>query len=290
MWQAISQQLSDVLMFEFKIEEKIRITSGDISESYMISDGEQRYFVKVNSKSFLPNFAAEIDNLNELRLTNTVSTPEIVHIGTTRDTAFLILNYLPTHPLSTHEASFQFGQDIARLHLWGEQQEYGFDNDNYIGATVQPNRWHKKWCQFFAEQRIGWQLQLLKEKGIKFGDLDQIIERVKFSLSHHHPKPALLHGDLWHGNCAESPFGPICFDPACYWGDSECDIAMTELFGKFPDSFYKGYRGIKPMLAGYNERKEIYNLYHVLNHCNLFGGHYINDAQLRIDALLKQYA
>ncbi|GEA50897.1 hypothetical protein VIN01S_17010 [Vibrio inusitatus NBRC 102082] len=290
MWQAITQQLSDVLMFEFKIEEKIRITSGDISESYMISDGEQRYFIKLNSKDFLNSFSAEVDNLNELRLSNTVATPEIVHFGSTKEASFLILNYLPTHPLSNHEASYQFGQDVARLHSWGDQQEYGFDNDNYIGATVQPNRWHKKWCQFFAEQRIGWQLQLLKEKGIEFGSLEEIIESVKFSLSNHHPKPALLHGDLWHGNCAESPFGPICYDPACYWGDRECDIAMTELFGGFPDAFYQGYKSIKPLLEGYEERKNIYNLYHVLNHCNLFGGHYLNDAQLRIDELIKQYA
>ncbi|CAM3053287.1 fructosamine kinase family protein [Vibrio rarus] len=290
MWQAITQQLSDVLMFEFKIEEKSRITCGDISESYMISDGEQRYFVKVNSKSFLNHFSAEVDSLSQLTRSNTVTTPEIVHLGSTKDASFLILNYLPTHPLANHEASYQFGQDIARLHSWQEQQEYGNDNDNYLGTTLQPNRWQKKWCQFFAEQRIGWQLQLLKEKGIDFANVQDVVSTIKFALSNHHPKPALLHGNLWHGNCAESPFGPICYDPASYWGDRECDIAMTELFGSFPNAFYLGYNSIKPLLDGYDERKDIYNLYPILNHCNLFGGHYLNDAQQRIDQLLKQYA
>lgn len=290
MWQAIAQQLSETLLFEFKIEERIRISSGDISESYMISDGEQRYFVKINEKHFLPNYTAEMDNLTELRLTNTVRTPEVVLLGSTKEASFLILNYLPTHPLTHAKSSYQFGQQLARLHNWGEQQEYGFDNDNYIGATPQPNRWQKKWSRFFAEQRIGWQLQLLKEKGIEFGNMEDIIESVRLALSHHHPKPALLHGDLWHGNCAESPFGPICFDPACYWGDRECDIAMAELFGGFSSEFFEGYESINPLDKGYQSRKEIYNLYHILNHCYLFGGHYLNDAQLRIDKMLVQYA
>ncbi|OBT12165.1 hypothetical protein A9264_03245 [Vibrio sp. UCD-FRSSP16_10] len=290
MWQAITQQLSDVLMFEFKIEEKIRLTSGSINESYMISDGEQRYFVKLNNRAFLNNFTAEIDNLTQLKSTNTVSVPEIVHFGSSKDASFLILNYLPTHPLSNHEACFQFGTDLARLHSWGDQQEYGFDQDNYIGTTLQPNRWQKKWANFFAEQRIGWQLQLLKEKGINFGDHEEIIASVISVLSNHHPKPALLHGDLWYGNCAEAPFGPICYDPACYWGDRECDIAMSELFGGFPDAFYQGYNSIRPLPDGYEERKPLYNLYHILNHCNLFAGHYINETQQRIDELLKQTA
>ncbi|GAM75692.1 ribulosamine/erythrulosamine 3-kinase [Vibrio ishigakensis] len=290
MWQAISQQLSDVLMFEFKIMEKTRISSGDISESYMISDGEQRYFVKINGKEFLSNFSAEVDDLAELRDSNTVTVPEIVHLGSSKDASFLILNYLPTRPLAEEKSSYQFGKQLAELHLWGDQKEFGFDNDNYIGSTLQPNRWQKKWCQFFAEQRIGWQLQLLKEKGIEFGDIDEIIDSVKYALASHKPKPSLLHGDIWYGNCAESPFGPICYDPACYWGDSECDLAMTELFGGFPPAFYEGYQSVLPIKAGYEDRKSIYNLYHVLNHCNLFGGHYLQDAQVRIDKLIRLYA
>ncbi|TOO43842.1 fructosamine kinase family protein, partial [Vibrio parahaemolyticus] len=180
-----------------------------------------------------------------------------------------------------------FGQQLAQLHQWGEQKEFGFDTDNYLGSTLQPNQWHKKWCMFFAEQRIGWQLQLLKEKGVTLVDIDDFIDVVKQLLANHTPEPSLLHGDLWNGNVALTAFGPICFDPACYWGDRECDIAMTELFGGFQPEFYQGYESVMPLLPGYHERKDIYNLYHILNHCNLFGGHYLEQAQLTINKIIS---
>lgn len=285
MWQAISQQLSETLMFQFTITEKTKISGGDINECYMISDGDQRYFLKVNERNAFPLFEAEVDNLSELRRSDTVFVPEVVLLGCCKDASFLILNYFPTKSLETTDASFQFGQQLARLHQWGEQKEFGFDSDNYIGATLQPNPWMKKWHRFFSEQRIGWQLQLLSEKGIKFGDNEKIIESVADILKHHRPTPSLLHGDLWNGNVANSAFGPLCFDPACYWGDKECDIAMTELFGGFSASFYEGYASLQTLPPEYQDRKQAYNLYHLLNHCNLFGGHYLQDAQQVIDKL-----
>lgn len=287
MWQAISQQLSDTLMFTFQIRERSQIMGGDISECYMISDGEQRYFVKVNEKKFLPIFEAEADSLRELKLSATVSVPETVLVGQSKDNAFLILNYIATKPLDNAQRSFDFGVRLARLHQWGEQKEYGFDNDNYIGATVQPNAWMKKWSRFFAEQRIGWQLQLLNEKGISFGNISNIVDDINQLLSNHNPKPSLLHGDLWHGNVANTAFGPICFDPACYWGDRECDIAMTELFQGFEPEFYKGYESITPLELGYQYRKKLYNFYHILNHCNLFGGHYLDEATTYIEDIFS---
>jgi fructosamine-3-kinase len=288
MWQAISQQLSDTLMFTFQIQERTRLMGGDICECYMISDGEQRYFVKVNERKFLPIFEAEADSLRELRLSATVSVPELVLVGQSKENAFIILNYIATKPLDSEQRSYDFGVSLARLHLWGEQKEYGFDNDNYIGATLQPNSWMKKWNGFFAEQRIGWQLQLLNEKGISFGDINTIVEDTRELLANHNPKPALLHGDLWHGNVANTAFGPLCFDPACYWGDRECDVAMTELFQGFEPEFYKGYESIAPLEFGYQHRKQIYNLYHILNHCNLFGGHYLDEATNIIEELYSK--
>ncbi|MDF2152171.1 fructosamine kinase family protein [Vibrio sp. CAU 1672] len=288
MWQAITQQLSDTLMFEYQLVEKVRLSGGDISESYMINDGEQRYFVKINEREFLPKFEAEAESLHLMRETSTVFVPEVVDIGKTKTHAFLILNYLPTKPLEDSVNSFEFGQQLAKLHLWGEQKEFGFDTDNYIGSTLQPNQWHKKWAVFFAEQRIGWQLQLLKEKGVTLvDDIDDFIDVVKGHLSGHSVTPSLLHGDLWNGNAALTAVGPICFDPACYWGDRECDIAMTELFGGFHPDFYAGYESVAPLSASYVERREIYNLYHILNHCNLFGGHYLEQAQGMVTRVLS---
>ncbi|MEH0696245.1 fructosamine kinase family protein [Vibrio owensii] len=287
MWQAISQQLSDTLMFEYQITEKVKLSGGDISESYMINDGEQRYFVKLNDRDFLAKFEVEAESLHLLRETSTLFVPEVVLVGKTKTHSFIILNYLPTKPLEDASNSFKFGQQLARLHLWGEQKEFGFDSDNYIGSTLQPNQWHKKWCVFFAEQRIGWQLQLLKEKGVSLVDIDDFIDVVKQLLASHSPQPSLLHGDLWNGNVALTPAGPISFDPACYWGDRECDLAMTELFGGFQPDFYQGYESVAPLSVGYEERKDIYNLYHVLNHCNLFGGHYLEQAQSIIKKIIS---
>jgi len=286
MWQAISKQLSEVLLFSYEIKEKTKVHGGDINDCYMISDGEQRYFVKVNRRDFLPKFEIEAENIRLLHDSRTVFVPELVLTGTSKDHSFIVLNYLPTKPLDDSKNSFSFGQQLARLHQWGEQKEYGLDQDNYIGATLQPNKWDRKWGRFFAEQRIGWQLQLLREKGINLVDINEFTQLVQNRLANHQPKPALLHGDLWHGNVANSVFGAICYDPACYWGDRECDIAMTELFEGFQAEFYQGYESVAPLDLGYSERKDIYNLYHLLNHYNQFGGHYLDQSQKLINQIL----
>ncbi|USD66592.1 fructosamine kinase family protein [Vibrio sp. SCSIO 43136] len=289
MWQSITKQLSDVLMFDFKIEERVRIEGGDISKCYMISDGEQRYFIKVNDREFLPRFEAEADGLRHLSKTDSIFVPEYVHHGISKDCSFIVLNYIPLKPLECDKGNYKLGLQLAKLHNWGEQKEYGFDQDNYVGATLQPNNWNKNWARFFSEQRIGWQLQLLQEKGIEFGPADLIVDTVYDVLRGHSPKPSLLHGDLWSGNASNSAFGPICYDPACYWGDSECDIAMTELFGGFLPDFYQGYESVRPLPFEYQQRKPVYNLYHVLNHCNLFGGHYLDEATALIEQLLEDH-
>ncbi|MGR5145739.1 fructosamine kinase family protein [Photobacterium alginatilyticum] len=284
MWQAISHQLSEVLDKPFKIIEKEPLDGGDINECYCIGDGNDRYFLKLNDREQLMIFETEAESLHVLNEADCIQVPEFIHLGTCRDKSFLVLNYLPTKVLD-NDAAYTLGQELARLHSWGEQAEYGFDWDNYIGLTPQPNKWRRRWCRFFAEQRIAWQLQICQEKGIDLGNIDTITSRVIDLLMHHQPKPSLLHGDLWHGNTAVTVTGPIIFDPASYWGDRECDIAMTELFGGFPPTFYEGYQSVWPLDEGYQERKELYNLYHVLNHCNLFGGSYIAQAEHSIKKL-----
>ncbi|MCY9843204.1 fructosamine kinase family protein [Vibrio caribbeanicus] len=287
MWQAICEQLSDTLMFSYQIIEKEKLNGGDISDCYMISDGNQRYFVKINSKDFYQKFEIEAENLRCLRETSTIDVPECILTGCSKDNAFIILNYLPTKPLDDGKASRLFGEQLAELHLWGEQKEYGFDQDNFIGSSLQPNQWDRKWSRFFAEQRIGWQLQLLREKGVNLIDISDFTSLIQNKLANHQPKPSLLHGDLWYGNCSRTVFGPLCYDPACYWGDRECDLAMTELFGGFQPDFYQGYESIAPLNYGYEERKDIYNLYHILNHCNQFGGHYLDSSEALIKRILS---
>ncbi|NUY55063.1 fructosamine kinase family protein [Salinivibrio sp. EAGSL] len=279
MWHALSLHLSEQLDIDFEIREKTAIGGGDIHDAYCISDGgEQRFFVKINQRECLPAFEAEAEGLRQLAMSEHIHVPRVYFVGPVKDNAALVLNFLPIKSLDDTQA-YLFGQQLARHHRWGEQVEYGFDDDNFIGTSEQRNSWHRKWCHFFAEQRIGWQLQLAAEKSLHLGDIDTIIHGVKAQLANHRPKPALLHGDLWSGNVGLSVKGPVLFDPACYWGDREADIAMTELFGGFPQSFYNGYQAEWPLDEGYQQRKDIYNLYHVLNHVNLFGGPYLAQAE-----------
>lgn len=284
MWQAISHQLSDVLGKPFKISEREALEGGDVNQCYCVGDGDERFFIKLNDKEQLAMFKSEAESLRILNEANCVQVPQLLHLGTCREKSFLVLNYLPTKTID-NESAFELGQQLAELHQWGEQAEYGFDFDNYVGITPQPNKWRRRWCRFFAEQRIAWQLQLCEEKGIQFGNIDTITGNVISLLMHHQPTPSLLHGDLWHGNTALTVTGPIIFDPATYWGDRECDIAMTELFGGFPASFYEGYQSVFPLDDGYQERRDLYNLYHILNHCNLFGGEYLAQAEHIIEKL-----
>ena len=174
---------------------------------------------------------------------------------------------------------------MANLHQWGEQLEYGFDIDNFIGTTEQRNNWHRKWANFFADHRIGLQLKLAEERGMSFGDVETIVESIKERLTGHQPKPSLLHGDLWTGNASMSINGPIVYDPACYWGDREVDIAATQLFSGFPERFYEGYAEVWPLDPEFESRKDLYNLYHMLNHCLLFGGHYLEETEALITKL-----
>lgn len=287
MWQAINQQISEVIGQEFIPQERQRLDGGDIHQCFRVSDGILTFFIKTNDKEFLPMLVAESDGLEALAKADIVTVPNVICLGTTKSHCYLVLEYFPLSPID-HATSYTLGRELAELHRWGEQKEYGFDLDNYIGCSVQPNGWHKKWSRFFAEQRIGWQLQLLKEKGIVFTDVDEFVEMICMRLSGHNPKPSLLHGDLWASNVARIGQGVIVYDPACYWGDRECDVAMCNLPDDLYQEFYRGYNEVYPLEEGYALRAEIYNLYHVLNLCNCLGGHYIEQAQQQITRLLAE--
>ncbi|MDR6298743.1 fructosamine-3-kinase [Pantoea dispersa] len=143
---------------------------------------------------------------------------------------------------------------------------------------------------FFAEQRIGWQLQLAAEKGVHYGDMELIVDCVQRSLASHHPQPSLLHGDLWPANCAGSASGPWLFDPACYWGDRECDLAMLSYYADLPRQIYEGYHAVWPLPEGFSQRQPVYQLYYLLNRANVFGGNWAGEAQFAIGQLLEEDA
>ncbi len=275
MWQAIAQQISQSLELDFAIAEREPLNVGEINQCSVISDGQTRLFVKTNHKDHLPHYHAEADNLTALLQTETLLVPNVTCYGVTKINAFLVASYFPTKPLTDITNAEQFGQQLAQLHLWGEQKEFGFDQDNYFTDFVQPNCWHKKWCTFYAEQRIGWQLQLLKEKGVFFTDIDNTVNDIKLTLANHTPTPSLLHGNLSNKNIAQTYCGVITFNPACYWGDRECDLAQLELSPPLLDAFMQGYQTFYPLSDNYLERQSLYQLYPLLVKCNLYGGNYL---------------
>ncbi|QKJ87000.1 fructosamine kinase family protein [Paramixta manurensis] len=286
MWSAISRLLSEQLG-NAEISQRTELAGGDVHTTWRLRYGEYEVFVKCNSRDMLTLFTWEADQLALLARSQTVRVPQVYGVGSDRDYSFLLLEYLPVKPLDAHSA-WQLGQQLAKLHQWSEQPQFGLDFDNNITTSPQPNSWLRRWSVFFAEQRIGWQLQLAAEKGIQYGDMEVIVDCVQRALASHHPQPSLLHGDLWPANCAGSDSGPWIFDPACYWGDRECDLAMLPWFSALPPQIYDGYQSVWPLPAGFLERQPIYQLYYLLNRANVFGGSWLGEAQRAIGALLEQ--
>lgn len=285
MWQTIEQEITQVTDEPFNIKHKQVVTGGDINLCYWLSNYQRNYFIKLNDKSRLQQFESEAYSLEQIKQLNVMACPNVVTTGTTLDKSFLVLEYLPFNHAS-NQNWYQFGKQLATMHKQSSHGQFGWQHDNYIGTTPQPNSWQSNWRTFFAEQRIGWQLQLLAEKSIKLGSIDYIINVCHDALLHHQVTPSLVHGDLWQGNIGFSDNAAYIFDPASYYGDREVDIAMSELFGQMPDEFYQGYQEVFPLDADYDKRKLIYNFYHILNHANLFGGVYIEQSKANLSRIL----
>ncbi len=285
MWRDIEFEIKAKIGENFTLKTKQQVCGGDSHSSYIIGDDNEFYFVKYNTLAHLDMFATEARALKEITHTQTIKTPKLISTGSNKEHAYIILEYL--NMSDNAEMGWQhFGEQLAGLHLSDTQAMFGWDENNYIGKTPQVNIWHKKWCHFFAEQRIAYQLQLLQEKGHRLCDIDDFTSLVKQHLASRKINASLLHGDLWRGNVGFYDGAPVIFDPASYFGDYEVDIAMSELFGRLPPEFYQAYYSVTPLEDDYENRKAIYNLYHLLNHANLFAGNYLSSAQKAIERIL----
>ncbi len=169
---------------------------------------------------------------------------------------------------------------LAALHRHSGER-FGWGADNWIGLSPQKNGWREDWVGFYRDCRLAPQL----ERAGLLPEAETLIARLSAFFEGYRPAPSLLHGDLWSGNVGFTPAGPVLFDPAVYYGDREADLAMTELFGGFPGEFYAAYRAAWPLDSGYETRKHLYNLYHLLNHLNLFGGGYLGQARAMLRSL-----
>ena len=289
-WHEISKQISVAINSNFKIRETNVVGGGCINQTYCITDGTQRYFVKLNKSDCLAMFEAEAAGLMEIHQSHTLRVPLPVCYGQHKHAAWLVLEYLDINN-GAHGNASELGIQLAAMHRI-TSKEFGWVRNNTIGQTPQINTTSSDWINFWRMHRLGYQLDLAKANGFH-GKLQVLGERLLINLdkffSDISPSPSLLHGDLWGGNYAYDEMGnPVLFDPAVYYGDREADIAMTELFGGFPANFYSAYRHDYPLDSGYNIRKVIYNLYHVLNHLNLFGSSYCCQAEQMMDILLAE--
>ena len=300
-WQAFSNDVSHQLGQSLQIESVHAVSGGDIHQAFQLNTNQGHLFLKLNQASLFSLFETEAHSLNAIYQTHTIRCPKVIGLGIfNHHQAWLLLEHLPL----THKGDeFQRGRDLATMHhqIHKASQPFGWFEDNYIGHTLQKNTWHFNWIDFYANQRLQPQLELAQLRGaspLLFQLGQQLIEALPFWFSAYTPEASLLHGDLWGGNSAfatqytagssNHSSEAVIFDPASYYGDRETDIAMTELFGGFSQAFYDGYNEVFPLDSGYKHRKALYNLYHVINHFNLFGGGYEQNAISLIQKLLKQ--
>ncbi len=259
------------------------VSGGCISNGRRVelSNGDS-YFVK-RSGSLPPRmFSSEAAGLEALRGAGGPRVPRVAAVWAGSDESFIIMEWIEPGAKGRTFAR-DFGAQLAAMHRGRHVDRFGFEADNYIGSTPQPNGWMSSWHEFFRERRIGYQAELAREHKVIDASLAHEIDALLARLEDLLPAPdypSLLHGDLWGGNYLVDAGGAVVLiDPAVYFGHREADLAMTELFGGFPGCFYQAYREEWPLDSGYQQRVPLYNLYHVLNHANMFGGSYVSSVR-----------
>ena len=288
LWQRIAVEIAAASGEDFNPSAPVGLSGGCINSAFRLRDGHRNWFIKTNRAALLAMFEAEAAALDALAATGTLRVPKALCTGTSDGVAYIVMEHIELGHAGIGGWR-NAGEQLAALHRH-TAKDFGWSRDNTIGATPQINRQESQWIEFWHQRRLGYQLKLAAENGYG-GNLqrrgEQLMARFP-ALIDHNPVPSLLHGDLWGGNLAFDTLGaPVIYDPASYYGDREAELAMTELFGGFSTEFYAAYREAWPLDDGYRIRKTLYNLYHVLNHLNLFGGGYGAQAERMIDQLLS---
>ena len=272
-----------------RVKKAESLSGGCISNAYKVTfEDDNSFLIKVNENSPTDMFTKEAHGLKELRKAKAIKVPDVILY----EEKFILLDYIDS---GTKKKNFyeEFGRKFAQLHKF-TAGEFGFYEDNYIGSTPQMNindeNTSKNWTSFYFNMRLLYQFRLAEKKGYADRSLRDafktIGDKIESILEGSSEKPSLLHGDLWSGNYMTDENGESCLiDPAVYYGNREADLAMTKLFGGFPSSFYNAYNEVLPLDEGWKYRENIYMLYHVLNHLNLFGSGYYAHAL----SLMKYY-
>ncbi len=287
MWTDIAQHISQVTGKEFSVNNHRSVSGGCINQGYAVTGNDHTYFVKLNSASQVAMFEAEALGLQKMLQTATICVPSPICWGTVAGSAYLVLEWLELSR-GNSDSWEEMGRQLAAMHSHTSNKGFGWDINNTIGSTPQINTWTADWSKFYTQNRLDYQFKLAKRQGGHFLQQERLLAAIPELIANYQPQSSLVHGDLWGGNVAFTASGkPVIFDPATYFGDREVDVAMTQLFGGFPTAFYRGYNEVFPLDPGYDQRKTLYNLYHILNHFNLFGGSYQSQANGMIDRILR---
>ncbi|MCB1234765.1 MAG: fructosamine kinase family protein [Verrucomicrobiae bacterium] len=293
LWSSIAATLTERLGIDFKDTEAKPVGGGCINESFLLTSPAtpgRRVFVKLNAAAKLAMFEAESAALIEIAATEAIRVPLPLACGAIGDRAFLAMEAVALTNRSDPASQRRLGENLAALHrIVSSDGRFGWHRDNTIGELPQPNEWTDSWIDFFRDRRLGHQFALAEKRGRPIHGAAPMLDRLPELLADHEPAPSLLHGDLWGGNAAfaADTGEPVIYDPASYYGDRETDLAFTELFGGFGPDFYTGYRNTYPLNPGYDRRRNLYNLYHLVNHANHFGDGYASQAEAMIAGLLK---
>lgn len=289
-WKGVADDFQRSTGSSLDANSAIRVAGGCINAAWRLVSSGGPVFVKTNTHDGLEMFEAEAAGLSELTRAGGVRVPIPLAWGVSDQEAWLALEWIE-HGNPGPDSLVLLGDGLARQHKCGADS-FGWVRDNTIGSTPQENTRTDDWAMFFATHRLGFQLDLAEVGGFAgrlIPDGRRLVEVVPALLADHFPEPALLHGDLWGGNwLCDSDGKPCIYDPAVYYGDRETDIAMTRLFGGFGADFYSAYNSAWPLEPDFEMRVDLYNLYHILNHVNLFGSNYLDQAEEMIRRLLAQ--
>ena len=284
-WTAIRSALGDAGI-EAGSASPRPVSGGDISSAWRLDARSSPLFLKTGPASSYEMFAAEAEGLAALAEAQAVRVPAVLALGEYDDGAFVALEWLD-FGAGDRDCERLLGQQLAAQHRC-TQTRFGWHRDNTIGLTPQHNEWSDDWVDYFGRQRLGYQLQLAAKNGFTGAlqsDGARLLKRLPVFFETYTPVASLLHGDLWGGNWSCCDGEPVIFDPAVYYGDRETDLAMTRLFGGFSRAFYDAYESSWPLQPRHRERQDLYQLYHVLNHLNLFGAGYLGRALSLIEGL-----
>ncbi|WP_134088252.1 fructosamine kinase family protein [Olivibacter sp. XZL3] len=273
----IEEVLSKLIGSRFKIINMLPVSGGDMHKSYRIHGSVESFFIKMNDADALPNiFVFEREGLKLLKKVGHAVVPDLLVAGQFNSDAFLLMSWIEEGENSV-AAQANLGRMLASVHK-NTNDFYGLEYDNYIGTLPQYNQPRASWSDFFIEERLKKQLTHGESVGVIDTSLRRKFERLFDLIPSLFPiePPALLHGDLWKGNYMISREGiPFLIDPAVYYGHREMDLALTQLFGGFDEAFYDAYQEVFPLEKNWKKRTDLWNLYILLFHANVFGGSYL---------------